>query len=70
MNPEGLKYSKGHTWAKVENGKATVGITEYAEHQLGSVLFLELKEPGETVTQFGPAGVLNRTRQQRTSCAR
>ncbi len=56
MNPKELKYSKGHTWAKIEGNKATIGVTEYAQHQLGSVLFVELKQPGEAVTQFEPCG--------------
>ncbi|MBI2908386.1 MAG: glycine cleavage system protein GcvH [Chloroflexi bacterium] len=56
MNPKELKYSRGHTWAKVEGNIATIGVTDHAQHQLGSVLFVELKQPGETVAQFEPCG--------------
>lgn len=56
MNPKELRYSKGHTWVRVEDGTATIGVTDYAQHQLGSVLFVELKQPGEAVVQFEPCG--------------
>ncbi|MFH1486234.1 MAG: glycine cleavage system protein GcvH [Chloroflexota bacterium] len=58
MNPKEMKYSKGHTWVKIENGTASVGLTDYAQHQLGSVLFVETKQPGEEVTQFDPCGTV------------
>lgn len=45
-------YSKEHEWVKVEGNIATVGITEYAAHQLGDVTFVELPAPGKTVKQF------------------
>jgi glycine cleavage system H protein len=46
MNPVGLKYSKSHEWAKVEGNIVTLGITDYAQHSLGDVVFVELPEPG------------------------
>ncbi|MGI6574756.1 MAG: glycine cleavage system protein GcvH [bacterium] len=45
--PEGLKYSKEHEWVRVDGGKAYVGITDYAQDQLGDVVFVELPEVGE-----------------------
>ncbi|MBI4301142.1 MAG: glycine cleavage system protein GcvH [Chloroflexi bacterium] len=58
MNPKECRYTKGHTWVKVENNEATVGITDYAQEQLGSVLFLEVAEVGRPVAQFQPCGTV------------
>ena len=44
--PEGLKYTSTHEWIKIENSIATVGITDYAQHQLGDIVFIELPEVG------------------------
>ena len=44
--PEELKYTKTHEWIKIENTIATVGITDYAQHQLGDIVFIELPEVG------------------------
>ena len=44
MVPENLFYSKEHEWARVEGGEAVVGITDYAQEQLGEVTFVELPE--------------------------
>jgi glycine cleavage system H protein len=46
-------YTKEHEWVKIKDGIATVGITEYAAHQLGDVTFVELPQVGKTVKQFG-----------------
>jgi glycine cleavage system H protein len=46
--PKGLKYTKEHEWAKVEGDVATVGITDYAQHKLGSIVFIELPTPGSS----------------------
>ncbi len=53
-----VKYSKDHEWVKVENGIATVGITNHAQEQLGDVVFVELPAIGKTVTQHGQAAVV------------
>lgn len=45
-------YSKEHEWVKVEGNIATVGITDFAAHQLGDVTFVELPAPGKIVKQF------------------
>ena len=50
MNPEGIKYHKEHTWAKIEGNKATVGITDYAQEALGDIVYIELPEKGSTVS--------------------
>jgi len=45
-------YSKEHEWVKVEGNIATVGITDFAAHQLGDVTFVELPATGKSVKQF------------------
>jgi len=46
MNPEEFRYSKDHEWLRVEGDRATVGITDYAQKQLGDLVFVELPEVG------------------------
>lgn len=46
---EGLKYSKDHEWVKIEGDIATVGITDYAQGNLGDIVFVELPEVDEDV---------------------
>lgn len=42
--PENLKYTESHEWVKVEDGVATIGITEYAQGELGDVVFVDIPE--------------------------
>ena len=49
--PEGLKYSKEHEWVLVEGSTATIGITEFAQEELGDIVYVELPEVGEKVVQ-------------------
>ena len=58
MAPKGLRYTKEHEWVRVEGGLATVGITDYAAHELGDVVFVELPEIGRTVAQSAAIGVI------------
>ena len=51
-------YSKDHEWISVEQGVATVGITAYAQEQLGDVVFVELPEVGTQIAQGDEAGVV------------
>jgi glycine cleavage system H protein len=46
-----VRYSKDHEWVKVDGDTATVGITHYAQEQLGDVVFVELPEVGKKVEQ-------------------
>ena len=46
MYPSDLKYTKDHEWIRFEGGEARVGITDYAQKQLGDVVYLELPEVG------------------------
>ncbi len=45
--PDDLQYTEDHEWVKIENGTATVGITDYAQGELGDIIFIELPEPGD-----------------------
>lgn len=49
--PSDIKYHKEHTWAKIDNGTATVGITDFAQSQLGDIIFVELPESGSKIEQ-------------------
>jgi glycine cleavage system H protein len=56
--PEGLRYTRDHEWAKEEGGRVRVGITAYAQEQLGDVVFVELPKVGARVTAKKPFGVV------------
>ncbi len=55
---EGLKYSKDHEWVKVEGKLATIGITDYAQHLLGDIVYVELPEIGDQIGQHDSFGVV------------
>ncbi len=50
MYPSDYRYTKEHEWIKVENGVGTIGITDYAQHELGDVVFVELPKAGSRFT--------------------
>jgi glycine cleavage system H protein len=56
--PAGLSYSSEHEWVKLEDGVATVGITDYAQNSLGDIVYVELPRLGAQLDQFGNAGVV------------
>ena len=56
--PEDLKYSKEHEWVLVEGSVATVGITDYAQDQLGDIVFVELPAVGDKVSKEDAFGVV------------
>ena len=56
--PAELKYTKEHEWAKREGERIRVGITEYAQEQLGDVVFVELPKVGAKVTSHQAFGVV------------
>ncbi len=56
--PKDLKYTKEHEWLKVETGSATVGITDYAQGELGDIVFIELPQVGIKLEQTKPFGVI------------
>ncbi|GAB4371968.1 MAG: glycine cleavage system protein GcvH [Calditrichia bacterium] len=56
--PDELKYTKDHEWARVENDVATVGITDFAQSELGDIVFVELPAVGTTTTQGESFGTI------------
>jgi len=50
MYPSDLRYSKEHEWVRLQGGMATVGITDYAQHELGDVVYVELPKVGTKLT--------------------
>lgn len=56
--PGNLKYTKDHEWALVEGGVATIGITEYAQGELGDVVYVELPTVGDTVAKDDSIGTI------------
>ncbi len=56
--PADLRYTREHEWAKVEGTRARVGITHYAQDQLGDVVFVELPKVGTRVRQMQSFGVV------------
>lgn len=56
--PEGLKYSKEHEWVLVEDDVAIIGITEFAQGELGDIVFVELPDVGEKISKDDPFGSL------------
>jgi len=58
MNPEELKYCKTHEWLAIDGNKARLGITDYAQNELGDIVYVELPEVGEVLTPDTPFGVV------------
>ncbi len=58
MVPADLRFTKEHEWVRVEGDEAVVGITEFAAHQLGDVVFVELPAVGRTLAQHATFGVV------------
>jgi glycine cleavage system H protein len=49
--PENLKYTKEHEWVSMDGGIATIGVTEFAQSELGDIVFVEIETEGETLNQ-------------------
>lgn len=47
-HPNDLKYTKEHEWVKIQNNSVTVGITDFAQGELGDIIFIELPKEGES----------------------
>lgn len=54
--PENLLYASSHEWAQVNNSEVTVGITEYAQSELGDIIFVEMPSVGKKVEAGKPLG--------------
>ena len=60
--PEDRRYSKEHEWASERDGRIVVGISDYAQEQLGDVVFVGLPEPGSEVKAGQPLGEVESTK--------
>lgn len=58
MTPSDRRYSETHEWVKIEDGIATVGISDYAQESLGDITFIELPETDHEVEQEEECGVI------------
>ena len=56
--PKDLLYTNDHEWIKIENGIATVGITDYAQGVLGDIIFVEFPEIGDSVQEKDSIGTI------------
>ena len=58
MLPDNLKFTKDHEWIKIEGDEITLGITDYAQGELGDIIFVELPQIGETFNQGDTVGTI------------
>lgn len=56
--PEELKYTKDHEWVKVEGDTATVGVTDFAQSELGDIVFVEVETVGDEVAEGDTFGTI------------
>lgn len=56
--PENLKYTKDHEWIKAEGGVAWVGITDFAQNELGDIVFIEVETVGENLAREETFGTI------------
>jgi glycine cleavage system H protein len=56
--PSDLKFTKSHEWVRVDGDTATIGISDYAQSELGDITYLELPEVGDEITAMEPLGVI------------
>jgi glycine cleavage system H protein len=61
-NPQHLRYTKDHEWARREGKAVVVGVTAHAQEALGDVVYVELPKVGATVTAGSPFGVVESTK--------
>ena len=57
-NPRDSKYTKEHEWVKLDGDLAVMGVTNYAATQLGDMVYVDMPQVGDTITQGGHAGAL------------
>lgn len=54
----GLLYSESHEWVKVDGGVAVIGVTDYAQSELGDITYVDMPQKGDEVTKEGELGAL------------
>jgi glycine cleavage system H protein len=60
--PEDLKYTREHEWARPKGNRVVVGITDFAQHQLGDIVYVELPDVGDQVKKGESFGVVESTK--------
>jgi glycine cleavage system H protein len=60
--PQDLRYTSDHEWARLEDGKVRVGLTDFAQEALGDIVFVQLPSVGDTVVQGGELGEVESTK--------
>lgn len=58
MKPEELKYTKDHVWVHVEGDTVSVGLSDYAQNELGDIVFVEMPEAGKKITKGEALGTV------------
>ncbi|HRI77948.1 MAG TPA: glycine cleavage system protein GcvH [Cyclobacteriaceae bacterium] len=56
--PEGLKYTKDHEWVKIEGNTATIGITDFAQGELGDIVYVDISSVGQDVAEHAVFGTV------------
>jgi glycine cleavage system H protein len=56
--PDDLKYTKDHEWIRIKNDEAVIGITDFAQHELGDIVFVEVETVGETIDKEDVFGTI------------
>lgn len=56
--PDSLKYTKDHEWIRIENNEAWIGITDFAQHELGDIVFVEVETLGESLDKEDVFGTI------------
>ena len=56
--PANVKYSEDHEWLRVEGEEAYIGISDYAQHELGDIVFVDVDTVGETIERNGTFGTI------------
>ena len=56
--PQNLKYTKDHEWVRLENGIAFIGVTDFAQSELGDIVFIEVETVGQTIEQEAIFGTI------------
>ena len=58
MYPDNYRYTKEHEWVRVDDGIATMGITDHAQHELGDIVYVDLPKPGANVEKGKALGTV------------
>ena len=58
MNSGDLKFEEGHMWVRADGGTAVIGLSDYAQDQLGDIIFVELPEEGAAITRGDACGAV------------